>query len=1505
MGDTEIAREMTHEIPCGAVLVLGGGIGGMQAALDCADSGFKVYLVEKDPCIGGMMAQLDKTFPTNDCAMCTMAPRLAGVSRHLNIEMITGAELVALEGKPGRFTATVTQKPRFIDVSRCTGCALCEAECPVILPRETDGGLSTRKAIYRRYPQAVPAAFSIDKKGTAPCRHTCPAHLSVQGYMALTAQGKFREALEVIYKDIPFAGVCGRICPHTCEERCSRGDDGEALSIRSVKRFLADRLPDFEVPLPEQESDRKVALVGGGPSSFTAAYHLRRMGYGATVFERLPQTGGMLRWGVPPFRLPRDVIDEETGRIVKMNAHVETGVNVGSDVTLQDLAARGFDAVYIATGLPKSRALGYEGEDSPQVLPLLEFLTKVYTNKISQMKGTVAVIGGGNTAVDAARTALRLGASKVTMVFLETRKVMPAYEEEVADALAEGVILRESTSPRAFAFEKGTLTGLKVQKVTLAPPESEGLPFLIAIPGGKVRPVPVTGTEEVIPCDAIITAIGQQRDDTVFSGLADDIVAALLKDGTASMPFEGREITLLAGGDLKRGPASAIEAMADGKRAAMILDCLFRNEPPPPEESFPEPVKAELDEDEPFSKRIVPPRAVLSEAVKDFREIEKGFTEQQVMTEATRCLSCGICSECMRCEEVCEAKAICHDAYGETTRSLEVGALIMAPGFSLFDAAGRHEYGLGRWKNVVTSLQFERILSAGGPTMGALERPGDHRLPSSVAFLQCVGSREEERQFCSSVCCMYATKQALLVKEHHPEVHAEVFYIDLRAFGKGFENFYERAKQAGVAYTRTNVSMLKEEPVTGNLLFTVREEDGSLKERRFEMVVLSCGLSAPESFKRLAEVTGIETDPYGFCRTETFAPLDTSREGIFVCGAFQEPKDIPETVSQASAAAGRAAGLLAASRHTLVKIKEYPPERPVEGEEARVGVFICHCGKNIGGVLDIPSLVREAAALGLVAHAEENLYTCSSDSLEKIRATIKEKNLNRVVVASCTPRTHEALFQEALREAGLNPYLFEMANIRDQCSWVHAHETEKAGHKAVALIRAAVAKARLLAPLREAHVPVKKAALVVGGGLAGLTAALELAGQGFPVSLVERSDELGGMVKKIHTTDRGEDTAAFIGGLAASVKSHPLVTVYTDAALKEFKGFQGNFNAVIATGEGDVSVEAGAAIVATGAVEHSPKEYLYGSDSRVMTLMDLEGRLALKDEVLVKAREIAFIQCVGSRNEERPYCSRICCTGAVKRAILLKEQNPAAAIYILYRDIRTFGFREELYARARERGIIFIHHADSEKPVLDAAGGTLSLTVRDTTLGCTVKLSPDLVVLSAATVPSPGAEAFVEIMKVPVTADGFFLEAHMKLRPVEFASKGIFLCGTAHYPKFMDETVAQACAAAERAATILSRDFVEVEGIVARVNSNKCIACLTCVRSCPYNVPKILHRTRTATAAYIEEAECHGCGTCASECPAKAITLLHYSDAEVFATSCGLLAPEECPGGVTAPGKPT
>ena len=842
------------------------------------------------------------------------------------------------------------------------------------------------------------------------------------------------------------------------------------------------------------------------------------------------------------------------------------------------------------------------------------------------------------------------------------------------------------------------------------------------------------------------------------------------------------------------------------------------------------------------------------------------------------CIGCGIC------ETQCEAGAIDY-TQEEEALVIDVGAIVLSPGFTEFDLKLKKEYGYGVYPNVVSSTELERMLSPTGPYGGVVLRPSDGEVPQKVAFIQCVGSRDIQvgNTYCSSVCCMFAIKEATIAEEHSPGLKTHIFFMDMRAFGKEFDEYYVRAeKEQGIQFTRNvRVATVREIPDTNDLEIWYSEK-GQMVRGVFNMVVLSVGTDSPESAKEVAERFGINLNKHDFCDTDIFTPLDTNIPGVYVCGAFSSPKDIPDSVSQASGAAAKAMSVVATERGKLIEKKEYPPEMDLAGQDPRIGVFICHCGINIAGVVDVPSVVEHAKSLPNVVHAEGNLYTCSQDTQKGITEKIKEHDLNRVIVASCTPRTHAPLFQSTIMEAGLNPHLFEMANIRDQCSWVHSNNPEEATEKAKLLVSMAVEKSRLLEPLQNAEIEVEKSALVIGGGLSGMTVAKELANQGIKTYIVEKEKDLGGLMKKIHFGSNGEDIQGFLTDLKDSIAQNPLIEVFTESKLEDVTGCVGNFDFVVRTNGAEKELRAGAIIVATGGVEYKPTEFLYGEDQRVMTQLEFENMLAESDGI--EGKTIAMIQCVGSREPERPYCSRICCTEAVKNALKAKEISPESSVYIMFRDMRTYGFREELYNKAAAEGVIFTRFSEEDRPTASVgADGAIEITVLDQTLDEEIMVKPDILVLSAATLSNPDNVPLSQLLRVPLNKDGFFFEAHMKLRPIDFAADGIFLCGLAHLPKFFEENIAQASGAASRTMTILSKDSLEAEATIAVVDESKCRGCGECVETCEFNAPELITLEDGREVSHITEALCKGCGACAVACCNKSIQMRGFTSDQIHA----------------------
>ncbi len=830
-----------------------------------------------------------------------------------------------------------------------------------------------------------------------------------------------------------------------------------------------------------------------------------------------------------------------------------------------------------------------------------------------------------------------------------------------------------------------------------------------------------------------------------------------------------------------------------------------------------------------------------------------------------------------------------------------MGAVILSPGFEPFDPKVREEYRYGEFQNVVTSMDYERLLSSTGPYQGEILRASDTRHPHKVAWIQCVGSRqviEGGNSYCSAVCCTYAQKQAILTKDHDATAQCTIFHNDVRSYGKDFERYYQRTENLpDVRFIRSYTTIVKEDPITKNVTVRYSTTDEGVKEEEFEMVVLSIGLNPPKDAQELAKKYGIELESHNFAKLNPVNPMETNREGIFVSGAFQGPIDIPESVFSASGATSQIGELLDSRRGKLTKERIYPEERDVSEEEPKIGVFVCHCGANISSIVNIQDTVEYCKTLPNVVHAQNQIFSCATNSAKEITDITKEKGLNRVVVAACSPRTLEPLFRDTLREAGINQYYYEMANIREHNSWVHQKEKDLATQKAKDIIRMSVARACHLEPLQEFDLPVDKRALIVGGGIAGMTTALSIANQGHEVFLVEKENDLGGIARKIHYTLEGLDVQAYLKDLTQQIYKHPLVHVYTNAAITQATGYVGNFLTTVKSDRGVTDIKHGAAILAIGADVYTPTEYLYGEDDRVMTHLELEEKIAAGDEKVTGAQSLVMIQCVGCRNEERNYCSRLCCSESIKNALLLKERNPEMDIYMLFRDVRTYGFKEDYYREAASKGVRFIRYEPTDAPVVkpgksDEGKPVLKVTLPDYVLGKKLELDADIVALAAAVLPSAATKEVAAQFKVTLSPDGFFKEAHVKLRPVEFATDGVYLCGLAHYPKFMAETINQAYGAAGRALTLLSHETVVASGSVCEVDEDKCVSCGACITACTYGAIEF-YESPKGRKAKVNPVLCKGDGLCNTKCATNAIMLKHFTDEEVISEIDAAVSDEE------------
>jgi len=1188
--------------PTGAVMVIGGGISGMQSSLDLANAGIKVYLIERSPAIGGKMAQLDKTFPTNDCSMCIVSPKLVEVGRHRDIELLTHSEVTDIQGDPGNFTASIVRHARYVDIDKCTGCGLCELVCPVT-------HIST-------FPP-VQELGEKKKKLRAKIKKT------IKGSKLPTATDLHRWTFTV---DEEACSMCGG-----CYSACLQG------AVNWQKKSLATIDQD--------------KCTGCG-----ACYVACPDKYNAIAITKAPD------------------LEKSIGA-----------------------------AVYA-----RSELLKKEFKDQDE------------------------------------KNCVRCGLCAIT-------------------------------------------------------------------------------------CSKVMS-IGALK---------------MVKDGIEA----GQDICQVCGACVSVCPVNYLSIDQVTNKEPRILSNDFNEG---------------LDGRKPVN--ILYPQAVPRVPVID---------EQSCVQ-----LNTGACGTCA---SICGVGAIHYESKEEEIE-IEVGSVIFSPGIEVFDARMRGEFGYGQYKNVVTSIEFERLLSASGPTSGTVARPGDNKHPKKIAWIQCVGSRDHscDRDYCSSVCCMYATKEAFIAREHDSSIEPTIFYIDMRSFGKNFDAYVERAKDNNVRFVRAMVSRVFEDPKTGDLELRYVDEAGHRRIENFDMVVLSVGVQVPKPVKTLAETIGIELDRYGFVVTDGYRPLATSRPGIFVSGAVNGPKDIPETVCEASGAAEAASAALASARGELIVAEQLPEELLFTGDdELRIGVFVCHCGTNIASVVDVDAVTEYARTLPGVVYAEHPLYTCSQDSQERMRDIIKEHRLNRVVTSACSPTTHEPLFQATLRQAGLNKYFFDMANIRDQCSWVHPDDPVLATEKSKRLTRMAVANAAAGEPLEEMEFEVDSRLLIVGGGLAGMTAAIEASRQGFGVYLVEREPILGGHLLNLHRNSDGRKFSNFIDELNEQVLQNEQIKVFTSSEVVEQSGFVGSFETDIVMPSGATrTLKHGAVLLATGAQEYRPEIHGLGTLDNVMTQTDFEAALEKDESQDWDHLRVVMLQCAGSRDSEHlSYCSRVCCNHAVKNSLKLKTMFPKARVDVLYRDMRCYGHGEIEYRHARQAGVNFIRFdAGENPPTINAEATGISVSVLDPSIDMEVCLYPDILVLSTG-MEARDTEELASMLRVPRHESGFFIEAHAKLRPVDLPSEGLFMAGTAHGPKSSSETIVQAQAAVARAVTLLAQDKLQMSGVVSRVDPTHCAVCLTCVRACPYGVPFI----NDEHTAEINPALCQGCGICVAECPAKTIHMGKFEDRNIKA----------------------
>ncbi|QOX61989.1 FAD-binding protein [Anoxybacterium hadale] len=1493
------------------VMVVGGGIGGIQASHDLAEMGIPVFLIERSPSIGGRMAQLDKTFPTNDCSACILAPKVTATFNHPLVKTMTWSEVVEIRGSAPDFTAVIRQKARYIDTDKCTGCGDCTEQCPITLKSEFDMGVGSRKAVFKPFAQAAPNKVVIDKKGSSPCKYQCPAHIDAHGYVTLTGEGRYEEALDVVRRVTPFSGVLGRVCVHPCESNCTRRFVEQPISIAGLKRFLADtdqKNGKKKVAVTAEPKAAKIAIVGAGPAGLNCAYSLAKEGYDCTVFEKLPVAGGMLQVGIPDYRLDKKVLDYEIALVEDMGVDIKYNTEIGRDFTLEDLKTQGYQAVFLAIGAHSDAKLGIPGEENEAVISSVAFLRELNLRKYSGESAAtskraadeftevafsndkltpgkkIIVIGGGNVAMDSARSALRLGCD-VTVVYRRCREQMPANPWEIEEAEEEGVTFLYLTSQIEVLSENGRLTGLRCCKNKLGEPDASG----------RRSPEAIPNSEFVVEADHIIVAIGQKVEREIESAgfrVFHSRGTILAKDAKTEM--EG----VFAGGDAQSGPATLIEAIAAGNRAAKAIINYVENRNDTIEPFLlPQTDLSQVDTDGfSFASRAKMPVIDMERRRNSFDEVELGYDEETARAEARRCVDCSVCCECLACEAACKAGAVSHkqeDQYLE----IPVSAIVMSPGYDLADRIPP-ELGYEKYEDVVTSMEYERILSASGPYGGHVQRPSDGRQPKKIAFLQCVGSRDDqcEADYCSSVCCMYSVKEAQITKEHLPSVEdIHIYYMDMRAYGKDFDRYIKSGEDKyGIKFIRSRAGGI-ERLENGVLRLYSTRPDGLKTAEDYDLVVLATGFqSNPETEAMLGRI-GVKTDRYGFVHCDEFGAPETSVEGIYACGAASGPKDIPETVAEASAAASAAAQIAnqeELSEEDFIKFfdpDEEVPLRDVSNEPIRMGVFVCRCGVNIGGYVDVPDVCDYIRTLPFVVHVEDSLYTCSVDAQKNMMDLIAKHRLNRVVVASCTPRTHEPLFQSVLKKTGLNPYLFNMSNIRDQCSWVHMDDKQAATRKAKELVRMAVGKGLLAVALQRKKIPVEHSALILGGGAAGMSAALAIADMGYRAILAEKSGCLGGNALALNDTYSGRPIQRYLEKMIDRVMRNERITVHLNTTVGKLEGFVGNFKTTLVSDNVLTPVNHGVVIVATGAHEAQTAEYLHGKHPKVITQLTLDRLLQNGDASIQNLKNVVMIQCVGSREAERMYCSRVCCNQAMRNAAALRRINPEVNISVLYREMRTYGMQELNYRNERQNGVCFVNYDLEHKPTVrenptnETKG--LQVSVFSEAASSEVVFEADLVVLATAMEADREANKITaQLLKIPQTQDGFFLEAHAKLRPVDFATEGVYLCGLAHSPKNLKESMVQGKSAAGRAATVISKDFIETEGTIAKVDGNLCTACGTCETICPYGAVEVQDvpvRGGTVKRAIVNEALCKGCGTCSANCRCGAADVGGFADRQI------------------------
>ncbi len=1396
------------------------------------------------------------------------------VGRHPNIELLMNSEVIEVAGEAPDFKVKVKQRATYVDWDKCTGCGECPSVCPVHVNDEFQLELSKRKAIYRQYPQAVPNKFIIDKRGLPPCRYACPAGVNAQGYIALISQGKYKEALELERRDNPFPSVCGRVCTHPCESDCKRKDIDDPLAIAQLKRFIADNEPVGEEKQPKPElTKEKVAVVGAGPAGLSCAYFLAKRGYYPTVFEATNNPGGLLYWAIPKFRLPEKALQRDLDYIRSWGVEIKTGTSLGKDFTLKDLLKQNYKATFLGLGAAKEKSMGIEGENLKGVVLCVEFLKKAIHEPNTQVGKKVAVVGGGNSAIDAVRTALRLGAEESFIVYRRSRREMPANEEEILEAEKEGVKINYLTNPTKILGNDGKVAGMECIKMKLGEPDASG----------RRRPIPIEGSEFTIDLDMVIMAIGQAVD---VSFLTKEENFKLTRWGTFNVDPDTLQTNIpgiFAGGDAVTGPATVIEAIAAGKEAAESIDRYIRGvDLKKGREVKHDRIKdedIEIPEDIEITHRVKMPLLDLEKAKKSFKEVAHGFTEEQAKREASRCLGCAGCAECLECVKACEPQAIIHEMVDKTI-DLDIGSIVVTTGVDYLDPKEASEYGYKRFKNIYTSFELERIMSDDGPTGGELDLKKELKGPLRFAFIQCVGSRNMRRDinYCSRICCMNTIKDSLVLKEHYPDVEIVVFYIDIRAFGKGFEEFYNRSLEKGVRYIKGKPSKVYEDK-NSDLIIHYEDEKGQSSQMTFDAVCLSSALIPSKGCKELSKVLGVETDEDGFFKNmePALEPLTATRKGIMVCGCVTGPKDITDSIAEASGAAVKASHFLKGHE---VEIRKPDIEQVDVSGPPRVGVFVCHCGPNISRVVDVKVVAEYAKNLRDVVFVEDLTFACSETAQRQIQQRIAEHKLNRVVVAACTPKTHEPSFQDSLTAVGLNPYLFDIANIRNQCSWVHQKEPQKATEKAKELVNMSVARVRELQPLFVKELPVNRDVAIIGAGITGLHCGIDLLLRGFKVTIVEKSDIPGGLVRNLSSIYPSFKTGKEITDKLIEKFTENGGEIITSAELIDVAGYVGNFQLKLGIKGKEIELTVGAIVLATGSSLYAPgKRFSCNRFPNIVTNIELEKMILAGDIKNIKS--VTFIQCVGSRGDEgNPGCSRYCCQAAIKEAIHLNKMGIDVAI--LNRGVRVYSKgAEQMYRQARELGVLFLPY--EKEPEIIGTDVAEQITVSSADLDADITIPVDLIVLSVGMVPAEDSSRLSELFKVPRGPDKFFLERHSKFGPVETTVEGVFLCGCCQFPQDIGDSISQASAVASKVAALLSHDKITLAPITSSVDEVYCRGCGRCAEVCEFHAIEIIEKEKGIFVANVNEALCKGCGTCVAICPTGAIDLKHFKSEQIEA----------------------